>query len=79
MITRTRTHTFITFANPNLVCRACRTPMPRFHNHERCGCTDVDMDRNPCCGQYGTDSACPDWNPVDGCLCGDGHPGAVVP
>ncbi len=68
-ITRTRTHTFIEFANPFLVCEGCGQPVTRMHRHERCGCNDPEVDRNPCCGSYGERSTCPSWGPVDGCTC----------
>lgn len=67
--TRTRTHVFITFANPFLACEGCGKPVSRFHNHEQCGCGDPEADRNECCGAYGERSVCPSWGPVDGCQC----------
>jgi hypothetical protein len=70
VITRTftRTHTYITFANPYLVCDTCGRPVARFHNHERCGCGMPEADRYEC-RHLGERSLCPSWNPVDGCTC----------
>lgn len=66
--TRTRTHTYIAFANPFLVCETCDKPVARFHDHKRCSCGDSDMD-GPECGHLDVRSVCPSWGPVDGCSC----------
>ena len=75
-VTRTRVHTFITFAN--LTCDRCGAWMTRWHNNDRCGCDDTWW--NDPCGheRAGATSACPSWGPVDGCcfaeiLCNVSH------
>lgn len=67
-VTRTRTHTYIELANPYLRCDGCSKPVAAFHNHERCGCGEPEVDRHAC-GSYGVTSKCPSWGPVDGCQC----------
>lgn len=66
--TRTRTHVWVDLANPYLVCEGCGAPVARFHDHERCGCGEAELDRHEC-GGLGTVSVCPSWGPVDGCQC----------
>lgn len=68
MTTYTRTHTYITFANPHLLCDTCQQPAPRWHNDDRCGCDDSFWNE-PCGHRSGVSSSCPSWNPVDGCQC----------
>ncbi|MDH6226234.1 hypothetical protein [Streptomyces sp. MJP52] len=66
--THTRTHTFIEFANPFLVCDLCRQPVPRWHNNDACGC-DTTSWNDPCGHPAEAISVCPSWSPLDGCLC----------
>lgn len=71
MTTQTRTHVYITFANPYLVCETCRQLVPRWHNPDQCGC-DEPTTNEPCGHQHaGVTSVCPSWGPVDGCECLD--------
>ena len=67
-MTHTRTHTYITFANPYLRCDFCREPVPRWHNNDTCGCGETFWNE-PCGHTAGTTSVCPSWSPVDGCQC----------
>lgn len=70
-VTRTRTHTFTTLANPFLVCRYCRRGVAAYHDGERCGCNSEGPGANAPCGHAaGTESVCPSWSPVNGCRCG---------
>lgn len=64
----TRTHVFVSFANPFLVCDLCRQPVPRWHNNDKCGCAE-ECWNEPCSHNAGVTSVCPSWSPVDGCLC----------
>ncbi|MEV8548356.1 hypothetical protein AB0L04_00675 [Streptomyces glaucescens] len=73
--THTRTHTYVTFANPFLVCDLCRQPAPRWHNHDKCGC-DAGCWLVPCGHTAEAVSVCPSWDPVDGCQC-ETHLGSV--
>ncbi|KAF2774630.1 hypothetical protein [Streptomyces sp. OM5714] len=66
--THTRTHVFVSFANPFLVCQLCRQPVPRWHNNSRCGCAEEPWNE-PCSHNAGVTSVCPSWSPVDGCQC----------
>ena len=68
--TYTRTHTFITFANPYLVCNLCRKPVPRWHNNDACGCQESFWN-DPCGHTAEAVSVCPSWDPVDDCLCAE--------
>lgn len=71
-VTHTRTHTFVEFANPYLVCEQCRQPAAGFHAAERCGPGCDEPDTNHPCGHpmtVGVISTCPSWGPVDGCTC----------
>ena len=68
--THTRTHVEIAFANPFLVCDACRQPVPAWHNDDACGC-DSGFWNEPCGHRAGTTSVCPSWDPVDGCQCAE--------
>lgn len=70
--THTRTHVYVTFANPFLVCLRCRQPVHWWHNQDRCGCDDTWW--NMPCGheRAGITSVCPSWGPVDGCTCMEG-------
>ncbi|WP_460071084.1 hypothetical protein [Streptomyces sp. YKOK-I1] len=66
--THTRTHVFVSFANPFLVCELCRWSVPRWHNNDKCGC-DATFWNEPCGHTAAVTSVCPTWNPVDGCAC----------
>lgn len=68
-MTYTRTHVYVTFANPYLVCGSCRQSVARWHNNDKCGCDGKCW--NAPCGKSGADvtSLCPSWSPVDGCQC----------
>lgn len=69
-MTHTRTHVYIEFANPYLVCGLCRQPVPRWHNGDKCGC-DSGFWTDPCGHTAGIVDTCPSWSPVDGCTCED--------
>lgn len=71
-MTFTRTHVYITFANPNLACTQCHESVPRWHDPEKCGC-DMGYWNEPCRHDAAINSTCPSWGPVDGCRC-DGYP-----
>ncbi|MFD1832431.1 hypothetical protein ACFSJS_22690 [Streptomyces desertarenae] len=73
-MTHTRVHTYITFANPYLVCSACGQPVPRWHDDTKCGCA-AGWWNDPCGHRADFDSVCPSWDPVDGCQCAEklGH------
>lgn len=68
MTTHTRTHVYVTLANPYLVCDLCRWSVPRWHNNTKCGC-DETFWNDPCGHTAGITSVCPSWDPVDGCQC----------
>lgn len=68
MPTHTRTHVYITFADPYLTCDECAQFVTGFHDNDRCGCDDGHYLR-PCDHNAGATSACPSWSPVDGCEC----------
>lgn len=72
MATHTRTHVYITFADPHLNCEVCGGSVRRYHDSERCGCEDSGMSNLPC-GHIGVRSLCPSWGPVDGCTCPTPH------
>lgn len=67
--TVTRTHVYVTFANPYLVCERCRRSVRRWHDNDRCGCGEEGWQNLPCGHQDGVTSVCPSWSPVDGCCC----------
>ena len=72
--THTRTHVYVKFANPFLVCDTCRDPVWGFHDPTKCGETPegwfFGRDWNmPCEHRAGVTSVCPSWGPVDGCRC----------
>ena len=67
-MTHTRTHTYVTFANPYLICEECRQPVPRWHDARKCGCTGSAW-LEPCGHLAAATSVCPSWSPVDGCQC----------
>jgi hypothetical protein len=67
-MTYTRTHVYVGFANPFLVCDRCRQPVQRWHNNDKCGCT-AGCWLGPCGHTAEAVSVCPSWDPVDGCLC----------
>jgi hypothetical protein len=66
--TRTRTHVFVSFANPFLVCNLCSKPVLRWHNNDKCGCA-AECWIDPCSHNAEAVSVCPSWSPVDGCTC----------
>lgn len=67
--TYTRTHVYVQFADPYLVCDGCGEQVTRWHDDERCGCGETWWNE-PCgCRRAGVDSTCPSWGPVDGCRC----------
>jgi hypothetical protein len=66
--TYTRVHTYITFANPYLVCGQCGQFAPRWHDNAKCGC-DASFWNEPCGHKADINSVCPSWSPVDGCIC----------
>jgi len=68
-VTFTRTHVYITFADPFLQCNKCDQPVPQWHDDDQCGCDDGWW--NMPCGHRsaGVYSVCPSWSPVDGCHC----------
>lgn len=74
-MTFTRTHVYVSFANPFLVCDLCRQPAPRWHNNDKCGCTE-ECWLDPCSHNAEAVSVCPSWNPVDDCQCRE-HLGSV--
>lgn len=69
MATHTRTHVYVTFANPFLTCDQCGDFVPRWHDPARCGCNREGWENMPCEHEAGTTSVCSTWGPVDGCLC----------
>lgn len=73
-MTHTRVHTYVSFANPHLVCGLCRRSVPRWHNNDTCGC-DAGWWNNPCGHRAEAVSACPSWDPANGCYCAEalGH------
>lgn len=73
-MTYTRVHTYISFANPFLICDECGQPVARFHDPDRCGCESKPLCNDPC-EHLGFTSTCPSWGPVDGCRCPE-HLGA---
>lgn len=70
MSTHTRTHVYITFADPYLTCDECDQFVTGFHDNGRCGC-DAGHWMRPCDHNAGMTSVCPSWSPVDGCCCRD--------
>lgn len=67
--TYTRTHVYIDFADPCLVCDKCDQWVTSWHDNDQCGCDDTWWNE-PCgCSRAGVDSMCPSWGPVDGCQC----------
>lgn len=66
--THTRTHVYVSFANPYLVCELCHQPVPRWHDPDKCGCGGHDWNE-PCGHPAGISDTCPSWSPVDGCQC----------
>lgn len=73
--THTRTHVYVTFANPYLACVQCSGWVTSWHDDDRCGCDDTYWNE-PCGHRAAVFSACPSWGPVDGCSC-QGHLGRV--
>lgn len=68
-VTHTRTHVYVTFANPYLTCDECGVGVPRWHNPQQCGCDQDGWENMPCGHQAGATSVCASWGPVDGCQC----------
>lgn len=66
--THTRTHVYITFADPYLQCDHCHQWVTSWHDDHRCGCGEGSWNM-PCEHKPGVTSACPSWSPVDGCRC----------
>lgn len=64
----TRTHVYVEFANPYLVCWKCHLYVSHWHDNVRCGC-DAPATNEPCGHDAGVISICPSWGPVDGCIC----------
>ncbi|MFF6866671.1 hypothetical protein [Streptomyces ardesiacus] len=67
-MTHTRTHVYVTFANPYLRCDLCHAWVTRWHNNDKCGCNQ-ECWLEPCNHSAGSTSACPSWDPIDGCQC----------
>lgn len=63
------THTFITFADPYLVCQQCGFWVTSWHNPDECGCDIIVTFNLPCGHNAGITTVCPSWGPVDGCRC----------
>lgn len=75
-MTFTRTHVYVAFANPFLVCDLCLKPVRAWHDPDKCGC-DARAWNEPCgCHDFGVRDTCPSWSPVDGCQC-QAHLGTV--
>lgn len=72
MTVHTRTHVYVGFANPYLVCSECGGKVPYWHNPERCGseCNETYFN-HPCGHKAEAVSVCYSWSPVDGCRCID--------
>lgn len=71
-VTHNRTHTFVEFSDPYLVCEQCRQPAAGFHDPARCGPVCEEPHTTQPCGHpstAGITSTCPSWGPVDGCTC----------
>jgi hypothetical protein len=71
-MTHTRTHVYVSFANPYLRCIHCGERAEGYHDNERCGCHQESWNV-PCEHPVGSISACPSWSPVDGCICEQSH------
>lgn len=70
-MTFVRTHTFVSFANPYLRCRACEEWIDGWHDPVKCGCESSTFN-HPCRCLSEVENVCPSWSPVDGCTCGRG-------
>lgn len=66
MATHTRTHVYVTFANPHLVCDQCAQPVSSWHDPQRCGCDEGGFRNQPCGHQSGVTNTRPAWSPVGG-------------
>jgi hypothetical protein len=66
--THTRTHVYVSYANPYLRCMECGDWVSGWHDPEKCGCETL-LVNTPCCCRLGVKGACPTWSPVDGCTC----------
>ena len=65
-----RTHTMDRFANPFLVCVECHRRALGWHNPAACECAvEENWWLSPCLHEADTQSLCPSWSPVDGCVC----------
>jgi hypothetical protein len=69
-VSTTRTHVYVTFADPFLDCLKCGQPVDAWHNAQACGCDSADWNV-PCEHRAGIDGVCPSWGPVDGCRCAE--------
>lgn len=72
-VTHTRTHVYVEFANPHLVCDRCYGAVPRWHNSDACGC-DAKWWNEPCGHTAPIHSVCQTWDPVSGCQCPGSFP-----
>lgn len=70
--THTRVHTSVTFANPFLICGACKRRARGFHDPQKCGCA-AEHHLTPCGHAAEPIDTCPSWGPVDGCTCTPPH------
>ncbi|MFE6474647.1 hypothetical protein [Streptomyces rochei] len=67
-MTFTRTHVYVDFVNPFLVCEQCGQPVHRWHSHDKCGC-NATFWNEPCQHTADVTSLCLSWSPIDGCTC----------
>ncbi len=68
MMSHTKPHVQVGFANPYMQCESCSHRVVYWHDSERCGC-DEDYFNYPCGHNADAVSLCSTWNPVDGCSC----------
>ncbi len=59
-MTHTRTHVFVTFADPYLACGQCEQWVTGWHDDDRCGC-DAGSWLEPCGHTAEATSKCPSW------------------
>jgi hypothetical protein len=72
IVSTTRTHTLVGFANPFFHCVECDVRVPYWHNPEHCGTSgncDAGYYNSPCGHKADIVSKCSTWSPVDGCMC----------
>lgn len=67
--THTRTHVYITWANPYIQCDQCGQWVTGWHDLDRCGCDENYCWLEPCGHNAEATNVCPSWGPVDGCSC----------